>query len=227
MLDRITRIVAIRHGETAWNVEGRIQGHLDIPLNALGLAQARNLAQALVGEGIDIVYASDLRRAAQTAEVLAQRCEVPLVFELGLRERDFGSFQGQTFKEIELQYPQDADRWRRRDLDFRPGGGESLSTFSARWLTVAHRLARSHPGQTIALVAHGGVMDCLYRAATAQSLQVDRSWPVGNASINRLLYSGTEFSLIGWSDTRHLDELARDDAGLGDPLGHDRVGPLA
>ncbi len=227
MLDCITRIVAIRHGETAWNVEGRIQGHLDIPLNELGRWQAQRLAEALVGEGIDIIYASDLRRAAETAEVLAQICKVPLVFDLSLRERDFGCFQGQTFREIEVLYPEDANRWRRRDLDYRPGGGESLTTFSARCMTAVHRLAGGHPGQTIGLVAHGGVIDCLYRAATQQDMQVPRSWPLGNASINRLLYTGAVLSLVGWSDTRHLDNLTLDEAGLGDLSGQDRVGPLA
>lgn len=226
MHDRITRIVAIRHGETAWNVEGRIQGHLDIPLNELGRWQAERLADALVSEGIDTIYASDLRRAAQTAQVLADRCKVALVFDLGLRERDFGCFQGQTFREIEIQYPEDADRWRRRDLDFQPGGGESLTTFFSRCLAAAQRLAWGHPGQTIGLVAHGGVMDCLYRAATQQSIEVPRSWPLGNASINRLLFTGAVFGLVGWSDTRHLEVAALDDGGLGDSCRQDRVGPL-
>lgn len=229
MSDCSTRIVAIRHGETTWNVEGRIQGHLDVPLNELGRWQAERLAQALVPEGIDLIYASDLRRAAETAEAVAERCKVPLVHEVGLRERDFGHFQGQTFHEVELQFPQEADRWRRREPDYAPGGGESLTVFSARCLAAAQRLADAHPGQTIALVAHGGVMDCLYRAATHQSIQAPRSWTLGNASINRLLYTGAFFSLVGWGDTRHLDDDARDDEGLGGTWSadHDRVGPLA
>ncbi len=228
MSDRSTRIVAIRHGETAWNVEGRIQGHHDVPFNELGRWQAERLAQALMPDRLDLIYSSDLRRAAETAEAVARRCSVSVVHDVGLRERDFGHFQGQTFQEVELTFPKEADCWRRRDPDYAPGGGESLNVFSARCVAVAQRLAEAHPGQTIALVAHGGVMDCLYRAATHQSIQAPRSWTLGNASINRLLYTGAAFSLVGWGDTRHLDEGARDDTGLGDTpvAGHDRVGPL-
>lgn len=228
MSDRSTRIVAIRHGETDWNVEGRIQGHLDVPLNELGAWQAERLAQALVHEGIDIVYASDLRRALETAQAVVRAIDRPLVTDIGLRERDFGSFQGQTFREIELLFPEQAERWRRRDPGFAPGEGESLDRFYARCLATATRLADAHPGQTIALVAHGGVMDCLYRAATHQTLQAPRSWMLGNASINRLLYTGEVFTLVGWGDTGHLDESPLDELeaqparGAGDP-----VGPLA
>lgn len=223
--ERSTRVVAIRHGETAWNVEGRIQGHLDVPLNALGRWQALQLAQALVSEGIDIVYASDLRRALETAEAVVGAGGQPLVTDIGLRERDFGHFQGHTFREIEQRLPEQAERWRLREPDFEPGGGESLNTFYARCLSTATRLASAHPGQTIALVAHGGVLDCFYRAATHQALQAPRSWELGNASINRLLYTGEGFTLVGWADTRHLEQASRDDNDLS--RGVDRVGPLA
>ncbi|MES2887705.1 MAG: histidine phosphatase family protein [Pseudomonadota bacterium] len=225
MSERSTRVVAIRHGETAWNVEGRIQGHLDVPLNAEGRWQAAQLAQALVPEGIDVVYTSDLRRALETAEAVVAVGGQPLVTDVGLRERDFGEFQGQTFREVEQQLPAQAERWRLRDPEFEPGGGESLNTFYARCLSTATRLACAHPGQTIALVAHGGVLDCFYRAATHQALQAPRSWQLGNASINRLLYTGEGFTLVGWADVHHLEQTSRDDDGPG--RAGDRVGPLA
>lgn len=225
MSERSTRVVAIRHGETAWNVEGRIQGHLDVPLNAQGRWQAAQLAQALVREGIDCVYSSDLRRALETAEAVVAVGGQPLVTDMGLRERDFGDFQGQTFREIEQQLPAQAERWRLREPDFEPGGGESLNTFYARCLSTATRLASAHLGQTIALVAHGGVLDCFYRAATRQALQAPRSWQLGNASINRLLYTGEGFTLVGWADVHHLEQTSRDDDGPGRT--GDRVGPLA
>jgi probable phosphoglycerate mutase len=223
MTERSTRIVAIRHGETAWNVEGRIQGHLDVPLNELGRWQAERLAQALAHEGIAVAYTSDLRRALETAQALVGVGGQPLVLEQGLRERDFGSFQGQTFREIEALFPEQAERWRLRDPTFAPGGGESLNVFFARCLATVTRLAEAHPGQTIAVVAHGGVLDCFYRAATRQSLQAPRSWELGNASINRVLYTGEGFTLIGWADVHHLDHTSRDDT----PPGADRIGPLA
>ena len=202
---QVTRVLAIRHGETAWNVDTRIQGQLDIPLNDTGRWQAHRLALAVADEGIAAVYSSDLLRAWQTAQSVAAGCGREVIADTGLRERGFGTFEGLTFAEIARRWPQQSERWRRRDPAFGAEGGEVLTDFYARSLATAERLARAHPGQTIALVAHGGVMDCLYRAASRVALDAPRSWQLGNASINRLLYTPQGFSLIGWSDTRHLE----------------------
>jgi probable phosphoglycerate mutase len=220
MHDDVTRIIAIRHGETAWNVDTRIQGQLDVPLNDTGRWQARRLAQAVAGEQIAAVYASDLLRAYDTARAVAETIGLDVVTDTGLRERHFGAFEGHTWKEIEERWPQDSERWRKRDLDFSPAGGESLRVFYARSVETATRRAQAHPGQTIALVAHGGVMDCLYRAASRIDLQAPRSWQLGNASINRLLYTPEGFALIGWSDNLHLDDDSRDESA-------DQVGSAA
>ena len=211
MHDRVTRIVAIRHGQTAWNASTRLQGHLDIPLNDIGHRQASRLALALAEAGITALYASDLRRALQTAQALAARIGLPVVTHSGLRERGFGLFEGLTYADIEQRWPAQALRWRHRDPDFGPEGGETLTAFYARSVACATQLASGHPGETIALFAHGGVMDCLYRAATRVGLQAPRTWQLGNASINRLLYSPEGFSLVGWSDTLHLEEVAADE----------------
>ncbi len=205
-----TRLVVVRHGETAWNVDQRIQGQLDIPLNERGRWQAGRLAQALSGEGIEVIYSSDLQRAAQTAGALAQATGLPLHTDPSLRERAFGDFEGVTFTEIEQRWPEAARRWRRRDPDFGPGGGETLTGFYERSVAAAVRLAARHPGQTIALVAHGGVLDCLYRAASRIELQAPRTWQLGNASINRLLHSSEGLALVGWNDSRHLDAALDD-----------------
>jgi probable phosphoglycerate mutase len=209
-----TRVLAIRHGETAWNVDTRIQGHLDIPLNATGQWQARCMAEALAHEPLSAVYASDLGRAHATAATLAAAVGLPVVSEVGLRERGFGHFEGMTFIEIEQRWPEQALRWRQRDPSFGPEGGETLALFYARCIATVERLAARHLGETIAVVAHGGVMDCLYRAACRIDLQAPRTWQVGNASINRLLYSPEGFSLVGWSDTHHLDGRSIDDASV-------------
>ncbi len=211
----VTRVVAIRHGETAWNVDHRLQGHLDIPLNATGRWQAQRTAGALVEEGISAVYSSDLLRALQTAQALGDALALPVVTDPRLRERAFGVFEALTFAEIEARWPAEARRWMQREPDFAPEGGESLRQVYDRCIAAVQGLAVAHAGQTIALVAHGGVMDCLYRAATRQGLQTQRSWPLGNASINRLLYTAEGLTLIGWSDTRHLDVAALDESADG------------
>ena len=201
-----TRIIAIRHGETAWNVDTRIQGQLDIGLNETGRQQARRVAQALTGEPIQAIYSSDLSRAWDTARSIADATGQTLQAHAGLRERGFGVFQGKTYAEIEAAWPDQAWRWRKRDPQWAPQGGESLLDVRERITRTAAELAARHLGEQIVLVAHGGVMDALYRAATGQDLQAPRSWGLGNAAINRLLWTPDGLTLVGWSDTRHLDD---------------------
>jgi len=209
----VTRVLAIRHGETAWNVDARIQGQIDIPLNPTGERQAQRLARVLADEGIDAIYASDLKRALATAQAVGRACALPVVSDAGLRERGFGSFEGLSYAEISARWPADAERWRRRDPTFGAPGGETLNRFYERSIATATRLAALHPGGTIALVAHGGVMDCLYRAATRVALDAPRSWQLANTGINRLLYSPQGFTLVGWGDVHHLDDPFDERAG--------------
>ena len=206
-----TRIIAIRHGETAWNVDTRIQGHLDIPLNDTGLWQARQVARALAGEPLSAIYASDLQRAHTTARAIAETTGAPLVPEPALRERSFGELEGRTFAEIEAELPEQARRWRQRDPHFAPEGGETLVQLRERIAATTHRLAAQHTGGLVVLVAHGGVLDVLYRLATGQELQAPRTWQLANAAINRLLWTPEGLTLVGWADTQHLDTATRDE----------------
>ena len=199
-----TRLIVLRHGETAWNVDTRIQGQLDIGLNATGVRQAQQLGEALADETVAAIYASDLARARDTALAVAGPLGMEVVAEPRLRERAFGQFEGRTFADIEANSPDEARRWRTRDPDFEPEGGESLIVFRRRVTAVASELAARHPGALVVLVAHGGVMDVLYRAATRQELQAPRTWQLGNAAINRMLWTPQGFTLVGWSDTAHL-----------------------
>lgn len=203
-----TRIVAIRHGETAWNVDTRIQGHLDIPLNTTGLWQADQVARALADEPIAAIYTSDLQRAHATAQAVARATGAPLTTHTGLRERSFGHFQGRTFAEIEAELPEDAHRWRKRDPHYTPDGGESLVTLRERIERTVAQLAQQHLGEQVVMVAHGGVLDVLYRLATRQDIQAPRTWQLSNAAINRLLWTPDGLSLVGWADTQHLDNNA-------------------
>ena len=200
-----TRIIAIRHGETAWNVDTRIQGQLDIGLNDTGRWQAKRVAQALAAEPIQAIYASDLSRAWATANEVAKTTRVNPRAEPALRERGFGIFEGKTYQEIEAQWPDQAMQWRKRHPDFAPEGGESLLVMRDRILSVVNRLAAQHTGELIVMVAHGGVMDALYRLATGQDIQAARTWQLGNAAINRLLWTPDGMTVVGWADTLHLD----------------------
>ena len=210
-----TRILAIRHGETAWNVDTRIQGQLTIGLNDTGLWQAQQVGKALAQEPIAAIYSSDLDRAFTTATAIAQSNQSLISRtgdttivqpDMGLRERHFGHFEGMTWAEIEEKWPTDAKLWRSRDPHWSPLGGESLVVLHERIAQCVHAIASQHLGEQIVLVAHGGVLDVLYRLATGQDTQAPRTWHLGNAAINRLLWTPEGLGLVGWGDVAHLQE---------------------
>jgi len=207
-----TRIIAVRHGETSWNVDARIQGQLDIQLNDMGRWQARRVGLALSSELISAVYTSDLGRAHETARFIAKAARVPLMSLAGLRERHFGMFEGKTFDEIQQTWPDHAHNWRKRLPEWQPPeGGESLLQLRERVSRTVNDLAARHCGEQVALVAHGGVLDTLYRIATGQEVNSPRTWQLPNGAINRLLWTPEGFTLVGWSDTQHLEHAAFDE----------------
>lgn len=203
-LGQAVRLVLVRHGQTAWNAQKRLQGHRDIELDATGHWQARQLALALADEGIEHLYSSDSQRAQATLAPLAQRLGLPIGLEPGLRERSFGQLEGLSFAEIEAQFPDAARQRRERDPEAHPGGGESLLDFQWRCLSTLAAVLARHPGQVVAVASHGGVLDCVYRAAVSLSLQAPRSWSLENATVNRLLWTPAGFGLVGWNDAAHL-----------------------
>jgi 2,3-bisphosphoglycerate-dependent phosphoglycerate mutase len=207
-----TRIIAVRHGETAWNVDARIQGQLDIQLNDTGRWQARRVGTALASEDLTAVYSSDLGRAHETARCIAEQAGIDVVAHPGLRERRFGMFEGKTFDEIHQTWPDHAHNWRKRIPEWEPPqGGESLLQLRERVTRTMSDLAARHRGEQIAVVAHGGVLDTLYRIATGQEVNSPRTWQLPNGAINRLLWTPEGFTLVGWSDTQHLDHASHDE----------------
>lgn len=202
-----TRVLLIRHGETDWNRANLIQGQIDIPLNAHGREQARLAAMALGARGpVHRIYSSDLTRALETAQAVARATKAPLIATADLRERRFGVFEGRTFDDICTGEPDAADRWLRRDPTWAPPDGETLLEFRDRVLRAAIGFARANSGEHIVIVAHGGVLDLLYRAATGLDLKEPRTWKIPNASLNRVLWTADSgFTLVGWADTSHLD----------------------
>lgn len=207
-----TRLILIRHGETAWNAEHRIQGRLDVPLSATGVWQAEQLARALADEPIDAVVASDLARAWLTAAPLAARLGRAPQPHAGLRERSFGIFEGHTLEEIAARWPDHFAGWRARDPAWRMPAGESGTEFIDRVLTAMHDVVAAHRGGTVAVVAHGGVLDVVYRAARGLSWDAPREHVMANAAINRLAATAPPLALAieSWGDVAHLQD-ARDE----------------
>ena len=210
-----TTIVLLRHGETAWNAERRLQGHIDIALNAEGLRQARALGDALADERFDAIISSDLQRAHQTAQALARVHGMPVHSDPALRERCFGGFEGLLYAEIEQRFPREFAAWQARDIDGEMPSGirvaETFRQFYQRCTNAIIRLAQQHPGQSLALVAHGGVLECAYRAALGLSLETPRDFPVLNASINRFSVTGGKLALVSWGEVEHLQRGVLDE----------------
>lgn len=206
-----TQIILIRHGETAWNAERRLQGHIDIGLNEEGQRQAQALGAALQEEPLAAIISSDLQRAWQTAQAVARWHGVPLQSDLGLRERCFGGFEGLTYDEIGQRFPREFADWHGRHLDapLPPGlhQGETFRNFYQRVMQAIGQAARRYCGQTIALVAHGGVLECAYRSACDIALDSPRQFPVLNASVNRLTWHEGKLTLNTWGECTHLNSL--------------------
>ncbi|RZJ84432.1 MAG: histidine phosphatase family protein [Massilia sp.] len=212
-----TTILLIRHGETAWNAEKRLQGHLDIALNAEGERQAALLGAALADERIDHIVSSDLGRARQTAEAIARLRGMQVGLDAALRERCYGGFEGLLYSEIAARFPVEFAAWQARDVDavLPPGAnrGESFRAFFERTTGAIMAHAAAHPGRTIALVAHGGVLECAYRAALGLSLETPRDFKVLNASVNRFVVEEGALRLLSWGEVGHLQPAVLDDIG--------------
>lgn len=208
-------IILVRHGETDWNTERRIQGHCDIPLNREGERQAAALSRELASEVLDAVISSDLWRAAQTAQAIAAPHGLAVQTDPELRERRFGAFEGLTHDEIRDRYPDHYSAWRARvaDHQFPPAqeSAETLKEFSLRVVSAVARHAAKGNSRRLAIVAHGGLLDCLYRAACDMALEAPRNFEIGNAGINRLAWDGSCFHLLQWGMDAHLGVAALDE----------------
>lgn len=219
-----TEILIIRHGETAWNVKAKLQGHMDIPLNAEGTRQAKSLANYLESEKLDAIFSSDLHRAVQTAAEIARLQGVGTRIVKEFRERCFGGFEGHLKSDLPQLYPKEYAHWRSRDPDFHfpPSAtdehytGESTREFHHRIMNALHHHANQFLGKKIAIVTHGGVLESVYREANNLPLEAERKVTIFNASINRFIWKSEKLSLIKWGEiatqtresaTELIDEL--------------------
>ncbi|MEX3931461.1 histidine phosphatase family protein [Paraburkholderia phymatum] len=212
-----TQILFIRHGETDWNRIKRIQGHIDIPLATSGVEQAERLAERFAREArggarLDAVYSSDLLRAQQTARPFANALGLSLQLSEGLRERNYGAFQGHDSDEIARRFPDEYAQWQTRDPGFSPPEGESQRVFYHRVLHAIEPIVAAHPNGRIACVAHGGVLDCVYRFANGLPLDAPRNYALLNTSVNVVDYADGRATVASWADVAHLDGRSEDDS---------------
>jgi len=201
----MTRVIVVRHGQTEWNVEARIQGQGDSRLTAEGRAQARAIAARLAAQPFDVLVSSDLGRAAETARAIAERCGKPIALDARLRERHFGVGEGMTYEEVDRAYPGAFARIRNVDPDFVIPGGESRRQFHARVVSAMDCLAQAHEGRTIVVVTHGGVLATFFRHVHSIPLDVAHPIAITNASYNVLAHDGARWSVETWSDNAHLE----------------------
>jgi probable phosphoglycerate mutase len=197
-------IVLIRHGQTDWNFAGRIQGHLDISLNAVGVAQAASLRRCPAITPLSAVYSSDLERAYRTAAQLVSKQQL-ILREARLRERHLGVLQGLTREEAMSQQPQAWNAFSARALHAPLEGGESLMAFYQRVGGLLCDVASRHAGERIALVTHGGVLDMAYRFVKQLPLDTPRQVPIGNASVSVLVCNRGQWGVKSWGEVAHLD----------------------
>ncbi len=206
-----TELILIRHGETDWNRAGRIQGSTDIPLNGNGLAQAQRAARAVAAlhsdKPISAVISSDLMRAVQTASPIAQLCGVSAVQrDARLREKHYGILEGLTWDERNAKHPELDYEHEMANPHFTVPEGESRHTFYERVTEALHEHAHAHAGRTIVIVAHGGVLDMAYRAATQAPLTMRRTWETPNAVLNSIVHQQGALKLRYWAEDSHIGE---------------------
>lgn len=212
----MTDFLLIRHGETAWNRELRFQGQLDVPLNDMGLEQAQRLKERMVqalaewqvqGRVPTRLISSDLLRAQQTAqpvaEVLGHTCEL----NAGLREQCYGVFEGMRSPDIQAQYPKAWQRWLSFDADVAVEGAETTRAFHARVIAALQDLARQYQGEQVVVVTHGGVLDMVWRHAQALSLSGPRVCDIPNAGLNHVVWRDGTLHIQSWADAAHLADL--------------------
>ena len=212
-MKKATDILIIRHGQTDWNKQKRLQGHSDIPLNEDGFLQAVTLAKTLQNESLDAIFSSDLQRAWQTANEIAKCHNLPVLTDPSFRERCYGICEGMMSDEIRAAFPKSYEAWYAADPDhFFPDGDrktESPRQFHRRAMDAIRDIATRHTGKTLAVVTHFGVIETAYRVARNIPLGTRCRMPVLNTSINRFRFIDDKLELLTWGEATHLDEARK------------------
>ncbi|MGC9334671.1 MAG: alpha-ribazole phosphatase [Anaerolineae bacterium] len=200
----MTRLLLVRHGETAWNASRRYQGKTDVPLNGVGRRQVNALAQRLSSEEIDAIYASDLQRARETAEAIAALHELPVQADRRLREISFGAWEGLTRQEIMQRDADSLKAWYDDPLHASPPGGETLTQVARRAGAALAKITRCHSDSTVLIVAHGGILRVLLWLALEISPTAYWRFRFGLASLSEVSIYETRATLNSLNDTTYL-----------------------
>jgi alpha-ribazole phosphatase len=200
-----TQLILIRHGETEWNRDRRIQGHTDIALSACGHEQARQLGIRLAREPIRAIYSSDLARARQTAEPLAETLSLPIHTTPLLREVGFGAWEGLTVSEVEARWPDEYAAWRQDSITYRPPDGERIEELQRRSLASVAEILTAHPGETVAIIGHGGSVKSILCGLMGFPISLWRRLRIDNTAVSRLLFTPLGPTLTLFNDTSHLE----------------------
>jgi probable phosphoglycerate mutase len=204
----MTCFVVVRHGETQWNIDARIQGHGDSGLTGAGLAQADAIARRLAGESFDALIASDLGRALRTADRIAAATGHRVEADARFRERNFGIAEGITYEELHRQFPGAFGRHLQDlDPDFRVPEAETRREFYARIGRAFEELSREREGGRVLVVCHGGVLASLFRHIHGIPAGEQASIRIPNAAYNRVVRDASGWSVEAWADTAHLDDM--------------------
>lgn len=206
-----TRLCLVRHGETEWNAERRIQGQIDIGLNATGRAQAAAAGRWLRQAGIAAIYSSDLQRARATAEAIGEALGLAVSLTSALRERRYGVFEGLTYDEAKRRFPAGYAAFEGRNADYAFENGESLRDMFVRVTGALRSIAANHPGQCVVVVLHGGVLDIVNRFVRGNPLEMPRDFLIPNAGLNWIALAGGAWHIESWGDTAHLADGALDE----------------
>ncbi len=206
-----TQVIIVRHGQTEWNIANIRQGHLDSPLTEEGIAQAKALAQRLIREKFSALYSSDLGRAVQTAQIIAQATGHEIITDPRLRERHLGIFQGLVGDEIKEKYPEEYKLHRSLGPEYVIPGGESVRQQVARNIGYLNEIAAKHEGETILVITHGGVLSGLFRHTFSIPFEAPRRFEFTNAGLNVFIYEQGSWFLQTWGDLSHLANDPTDD----------------
>lgn len=202
----MTKIYIVRHGQTEWNIQGKIQGHANAPLTEKGLGQGELVANRLKDEVIDVIYASDLDRARITAEKISKSTGAKLIITEELREMSFGIWEGMLFTEVKEKYPEDFLKWLSKPEDLKIENGETLFTLENRMERVINDIMSKHEGENICIVSHGTALKTLILHLLKMPLTNYKNLAMDNVSISIVEKRDYNNVLKIYNDTNHLGE---------------------